>query len=306
MKILYGLTREAPGPHPSTDLVPQAAQRYKPSLPADIDGYDGLTDESPWMHYAWAFLRRNRLFQANEDNPNDLDWLDVNWGYRSFPGSAGSTMFTGDKSYTENALTGTVLHSDQWESLPQEFAWALDTDEESDEADDPIGAREITISSPHRLSRAHLVLLLRADEAFGPGIDAIEEQVDYVRRLLQLQRERLGTLEAIKGVEKLDPTFALHKLTKRTLRECLVVTDLWTPDKSEGNDAPSVSSLSATYGTMLFPGNIDEETRKNKLRLLTKLSFNLTYKFGYLALLRKELGTQMQPGKNNLAQPPAP
>jgi hypothetical protein len=90
----------------------------RPKLPVPISednsesSYWGLTDESSYAEYAWAFLRRNRYYQHLCDKRQPKIPLSI-WGYRSSPDREWGYGLTRLKHYSTAYADGTP----QWDGI---------------------------------------------------------------------------------------------------------------------------------------------------------------------------------------------
>ena len=228
--------------HPQAvkDFYPKKA--FKPSSLYTKDSYDGLSDSSPYSHYAWAFLRRNRFYQSS------VDQYDANkrqGKYLGYPGtdqwafpvtdeyfSIGLINATKDgvlrkrKPYWENYEEGTAVEWEGIHSFCNEHFYGV--------VQDRVPKRPVT----HDYDPSHVWVCFDLKPFFGEGTTSLAHQIELAKQMLQLRAAK----EALKYEWRQGP----HK---DVLRRLLYVADLLSPQVIEDSDIESESTAEKTGAT---------------------------------------------------------
>ena len=278
----YRFPKERAGIHPElmADFVPLKAFKPKDS---DANNYDGLNDDSPFSHYAWGFLRRNRFYQNSFDKTKP-QFADIAiWGHKPSANSPAINGLTVAKGYWEKEPRLGIALS--WEGIHSFFDAAF--------------AFRRTPTRPEeriQVANVQVPLVFDIDPLHGPNRSAIDIQLQIARAILY---ERAEELELGVKRSKSAPSEAKLVSIKRELRTLLRVADLLSPEyeNSEGETRKN-NMRKVVWGTSekrpslaevaekLPDSDIGRKTEKNKgVSDLLDDVYDLVYEWKLLHLL---------------------
>ncbi|MDR7050804.1 hypothetical protein J2X54_003291 [Duganella sp. 3397] len=260
-------------PHEVADQFPLHA--FLPNEPGDASRYGILTDETPFRHYAWEFLRRNRFFQRQQDGINrrrhDRD-DDIEWGFQPSQDRLPTTGLSNAIHYSRDYISETV--EKKWPGKPAVVQWEIATEMLS------------RLTLPKNLPRQSAGLEYQESQvsiifdlvSLAPGIAAIDLQ-------LEIARERLVALAAMQGnlVAKRPSTPSRGKL-----RNLLRIVDLFSCQ-----DRRRVGEVTETYfkkyksihELQLADKKLSKKSREGHVGDLLDRAFSYVYCREYLQLL---------------------
>lgn len=202
------------GVHPELldQVIPNKA--FKTDDRNSPDSYDRLTNESPFSHYAWAFLRRNRFYQAELDNMNLGYGIEL-WGHKSHAGTPANYGLMNAKPYEQLHDQGVAI---EWEGIHSFFNrhWQRNSQQPSFRAQLDFPAIQF-----------HIVFDL--DDVLGPSANAIDIQIKLAREMLLRRAAKMG-------LNPKEPAQRPNKNMKARLRSMLRVADLLSPERRRSGD----------------------------------------------------------------------
>lgn len=208
--------------HPEllADHIP--ACKFKSEDRVSENSYDNLTDDSKFSDYAWAFLRRNRFYQALVDKRNDAIGLEL-WGHKPSTESPAIYGLTDLKPYDEPSGKGVPL---TW--------WGIHSFAERHTK--PHTQRK-GVRDKIDFKKAQVHFVFDIDAVLGPGTTAIDIQVKIASNILF---KLASDADFNKGKR-------LQKPPKAHLRSMLRVADLLSPERdvklNDGENAGDVAPL---------------------------------------------------------------
>lgn len=279
--FLQLLQRASKGIHPEllADDIPK--HKFKWTDRFNADSYDGLTDESPYSDYAWAFLRRNRFYQLSCDDK--INHYDIEtWGYKPNSESPATCGLMFKKPYIESHIKAKDSVTIMWEGV-HSFV----------ERHTKIHPSQPGCSKKIDFPRSEFRMVFDIDPILGVSSSAIEIQIKLAQEILKKRAKDSG----------FTPTTRAQKPDKKDLRSWLRVADLLSPErKSEQNAAGGENQLQweinidekrprmEAVGIKLLPcdlGNAktNQQTAKKASALADK-AFNVIYKWRFLNWLQ--------------------
>lgn len=238
-----GLQRHRGSVHPELVFNYRPKSQLVIPKPNSIDAYGDLTDTSSYSEYAWAFLKRNRFYQAMIDKAVPGFRLEQ-WGYvqkgrdqRDVEPSFGLMRL---KHYCKGHSEGTAV---EWFGI-QSFQMDLDI------------ACTMKKTSVQELDFPTTQLSLTFDlgPILGPGVPALDIQIKLAHRKLTQFMELRGVSE---GKRKNEPN-------RRILRAQLRIADLLSSPK---DPTFAIEKLKAR-GEVNQPRRESPLTTSEKLKLL--------------------------------------
>jgi hypothetical protein len=228
------LTKPNGGVHPAVIVDDVPLRKFKPDDPFTPKAYDGLTDESSYSHYAWAFLRRNRFYQSMLDRRSDDDDLAL-WGYKPSPESPEMFGLMEEKPYTQSHDEGQPV---RW--------WGIHSFVENLTNDDLQPPR---IRDKREFKSVQVQIVFDIDALQGPDMSIASLQTDIARAFLVEKATAAGFhTEDMNAKQKPQDKF------KARLRNLLCVADLMSPQMMSTNGGPSI----ATWATGTAQPSIQE------------------------------------------------
>lgn len=204
--------------------------------PNDEKSYGTLSDASKYSEYAWAFLRRNRFYQALIDKTTPA--LDQNaWGYRREPEANAGFGLVKEKDYREAYATGKPV---EWQAI-HDFRQRMQR------------VYRPTDSTTTRLEypRSQIEIIFDFGPVMGPGTPAIEIQIALAQEKLKELAKKFATeLEKKTGISTEQRKNAPKK---QMLRAQLRIADLLSEPK-----ALVMAKESRVHKT---PGNVNPQSR---------------------------------------------
>lgn len=247
-------------------------KEFKPKYNESDDIYDGLTNESKFMEYAWAFLRRNRFYQNSIDK-SIQEFADISfWGFKSSEGTPKSCGLSEKKGYWE-----------QYEQDRKECSWEGIT---SFFKDHSAIRRPLTPPNPCKeLSEVQVPFVFDIDCLLGPNTSAIEIQIQIAKSILIERAKNINS----KTEHKAKPP---KQETKIELRNMLRVADILSPQICSttgaatweiGTKKPSFKEIVPKLPESALGRSLD----KNKdVSELVEKAYTMIYEWGFLKLLQ--------------------
>ncbi len=223
--FLKALTKAHSSVHPTSAIDDIPLRKFKPDGPFTSASYDGLTDNSAYSNYAWAFLRRNRFYQSMIDRRSDNDDLAF-WGHKPSPESPAIFGLVDEKPYVESHDEGQPV---RWWGI-HSFVERL--------MDDTYQRPDMHAKRDFKSAQIHVVFDI--DALMGPKRSAVHLQASIARAFL-LEK----AVAADFHIEDAKPQKPQDKHKSR-LRSMLHIADLVSPQiVSDDGKAP----IGATWVT---------------------------------------------------------
>lgn len=217
--------------------------------------YDGLTNSSAYASYAWAFLRRNKFYQALIDaDSKDFNSLST-WGYRQSDNVQSGAeweyhcgLWTSKlhklKPYCEGYDEGTPLLWYPIEYVRQSICGGLG---HNTTLEDKTTQLHITLDLGHK---------------FGPNVAGIDKQLEIARQCIEARYKARAGRVSLAELEVSVPK-------KENLRRYLYIADQLTGKHSVKTDTQK--RLSATEVPSKSLGQQELKVNEVAKRLSTKL-----------------------------------
>lgn len=260
-------------PHEVADQFP--LHSFLPNEPGDASRYGILTDETPFRHYAWEFLRRNRFFQLQQDRQNRRQQGgddDIEWGFQPSQDRLPSTGLSNVVHYSRDYISETV--EKKWHGKPVVVQWEIATDMLS-RLTVPKRLRSHSAELEYEESQVSIIFDL---VSLAPGVAAIDLQ-------LEIARERLIALAAMQGnlLAKRPSTPSRGKL-----RNLLRIVDLFScPDRRTVGEVTETyfKKYKLVHELQLADKKSTKKSREGHVGDLLDRAFSYVYGREYLQLL---------------------
>jgi hypothetical protein len=281
---------------PHAGFHPEQVEHYQPDLGMSSQRkltaakYDGLTDNSTYAMYAWAFLRRNKFYQALVDKRSDKLFPLPMWGYRQSDNTHnGSTweyhcgLCTVEphklKPYCEDYAEGVPLLWFPLEYLRQSMCGEIGR---KTELEDPTTQLQITLDLGHK---------------FAPDVAGLQMQLAIARQCIEANYKVRAGNAPLAQLEINDPK-------KSNLRRYLYIVDqmtgkrgvkkptttrvgVVTPLKPQGVQTLEVSEIAKRINSWL--GSAAKATT-DSVGKDANMAFGYVYQWQCLALLTLQNG----------------
>lgn len=180
--------RPRSGFHPQEVAAQYPEHSFSPNEPGDSSRYGILTDETPFRHYAWEFLRRNRFFQQQQDRQSagqQGEDDNIEWGFQPSQDRLPSTGLANLVHYSRDYISKPVKEKSLSKLIVVQ--WEIATDMLSRlRAPEGPGSRSVELE--YEESQVSIIFDL---VSLAPGTAAIDLQ-------LEMARERLFALAAMR------------------------------------------------------------------------------------------------------------
>jgi hypothetical protein len=226
---------------------PKPVKDFRPKSPLKIPKandehhYGQLTDQSSYSEYAWAFVRRNRFYQAMVDRVRPAFDLEA-WGYRGTADMPSGYGLLKAKHYREPFNEGMPV---QWEAIDG-FARQLAL----------LRPAASAHPTPIDFPRSQVAIVFDLAPLLGPGGTAIDIQIDLARTRLHELADRLAQRAAARK----------NAPSKPLLRAQLRIADLLSAPTE-----PTVAQERRRPGALATPRREVPVTRRDRERLFANM-----------------------------------